>query len=204
MNQVEKRHPDPERANTRRRQVLDAAESCFSRRGFHGASMAEISKAAGMSAGHIYNYFDSKDAIIAAFVEQNMERVSDMMQDLAQQEDPLQALIDNAGERVLESMDPKVWMMPLEIYSEASPNPPIAAMLQCADRRSRQLFLSIVRNARIKRGLPAGEDMLDGRIDTLIALFQGLPVRVVHNPDVKIEPLVAGFRVALTALLLGE
>ena len=204
MNQVEKRHPDPERANTRRRQVLDAAESCFSRRGFHGASMAEISKAAGMSAGHIYNYFDSKDAIIAAFVEQNMERVSDMMQDLAQQEDPLQALIDNAGERVLESMDPKVWMMPLEIYSEASRNPPIAAMLQCADRRSRQLFLSIVRNARIKRGLPADEDMLDGRIDTLIALFQGLPVRVVHNPDVKIEPLVAGFRVALTALLLGE
>ena len=204
MNQVEKRHPDPERANTRRRQVLDAAESCFSRRGFHGASMAEISKAAGMSAGHIYNYFDSKDAIIAAFVEQNMERVSDMMQDLAQQEDPLQALIDNAGERVLESMDPKVWMMPLEIYSEASRNPLIAAMLQCADRRSRQLFLSIVRNARIKRGLPAGEDMLDGRIDTLIALFQGLPVRVVHNPDVKIEPLVAGFRVALTALLLGE
>ncbi|MGK5024069.1 TetR/AcrR family transcriptional regulator [Janthinobacterium sp. RB2R34] len=204
MNQVEKKHPDPERANTRRRQVLDAAESCFSRRGFHGASMAEISKAAGMSAGHIYNYFDSKDAIIAAFVEQNMERVSDMMRDLAQQDDPLQALIDLAGERVLEGMDPKVWMMPLEIHSEASRNPPIAAKLQCADRRSRKLFVSIVRDARIKRGLPADEDMLDGRIDTIIAMFQGLPVRVLHKPDVKIDPLVAGFRVALTALLLGE
>ena len=140
MNQVEKKHPDPERANTRRMQVLDAAESCFSRRGFHGASMAEISKAAGMSAGHIYNYFDSKDAIIAAFVMKNTERVSNLMQDLAQREDPLQAVIDNAGEHVLESLDPKTWVMPLEIFAEASRNPAIAEMLHSADRRSRQLF----------------------------------------------------------------
>lgn len=204
MNQVEKRHPDPERANTRRMQVLDAAESCFSRRGFHGASMAEISKAAGMSAGHIYNYFDSKDAIIAAFVMKNTERVSNLMQDLAQREDPLQAVIDNAGEHVLESLDPKTWVMPLEIFAEASRNPAIAEMLHCADRRSRQLFLSIIKDARIKRGLPADEDMLEGRLNAMIAMYQGLPVRVVHNPDVKVEPLIAGFRIVLTALLLSQ
>lgn len=154
MNQVEKKHPDPERANTRRKQVLDAAESCFSRRGFHGASMAEISKAAGMSAGHIYNYFDSKDAIIAAFVMKNTERVSNLMQDLAQREDPLQSVIDNAGEHVLESLDPKTWVMPLEIFAEASRNPAIAEMLHCADRRSRALFLTIIRDAHQAR--PAG------------------------------------------------
>ena len=204
MNQVEKKHPDPERANTRRMQVLDAAESCFSRRGFHGASMAEISKAAGMSAGHIYNYFDSKDAIIAAFVMKNTERVSNLMQDLAQREDPLQAVIDNAGEHVLESLDTKTWVMPLEIFAEASRNPAIAEMLHSADRRSRQLFLSIIKDARIKRGLPADEEMLEGRLNAMIAMYQGLPVRVVHNPDVKVEPLIAGFRIVLTALLLSE
>ncbi|NHQ93888.1 TetR/AcrR family transcriptional regulator [Janthinobacterium lividum] len=204
MNQVEKKHPDPERANTRRKQVLDAAESCFSRRGFHGASMAEISKAAGMSAGHIYNYFDSKDAIIAAFVMQNTERVSNLMQDLAQREDPLQSVIDNAGEHVLEALDQKSWMMPLEIFAEASRNPVIAEMLQCSDQRSRQLFLAIVRDARIKRGLPADEEMLQGRLDALVALYQGLPVRFIHHPDVKVEPLIAGFRIVLTALLLSE
>nr|WP_314637382.1 TetR/AcrR family transcriptional regulator [uncultured Janthinobacterium sp.] len=204
MNQVEKKHPDPERANTRRMQVLDAAESCFSRRGFHGASMAEISKAAGMSAGHIYNYFDSKDAIIAAFVMKNTERVSNLMQDLAQRDDPLQAVIDNAGEHVLESLDPKTWVMPLEIFAEASRNPAIADMLHCADVRSRLLFLSIIRDARLKRGLPADEEMLEGRLNAMIAMYQGLPVRVVHNPTLKVEPLIAGFRIVLTALLLGE
>jgi len=82
MSTTEKRHSDPERAQLRRNQVLEAAASCFRRSGFHGASMAEISKAAGMSAGHIYNYFDGKDAIIAAFVEQNVERVAALMHDL--------------------------------------------------------------------------------------------------------------------------
>eukprot|EP01034_Spumella_vulgaris_P041417 gene41417-51285_t len=96
MSTTEKRHIDPERALVRRKQVLDAAAACFGRSGFHGASMAEISKAAGMSAGHIYNYFDSKDAIIAAFVEQNVERVSQLMRDLEQQADPLQSMVDDA------------------------------------------------------------------------------------------------------------
>lgn len=204
MNQVEKKHPDPERANSRRRQVLDAAESCFSRRGFHGASMAEISKSAGMSAGHIYNYFDSKDAIIAAFVELNIERVTNLMEDLAQREDPLQALVDNANEHVLQGMDPKVWLMPLEIFAEASRNPAMAAMLQCSDRRSRKRLLGIITEARIKRGLPAGEVMLNGRIDTMISMYQGLAVRLVHHPDLDPEALIAGFRVVLSALMLGE
>ena len=44
---------DRQRAGKRCEQVLDAAAACFRRRGFHGASMAEISREAGMSVGHI-------------------------------------------------------------------------------------------------------------------------------------------------------
>ena len=45
-------HEQP-RAEARKTQVLNAATECFRRQGFHGASMAQISKAAGMSVGHI-------------------------------------------------------------------------------------------------------------------------------------------------------
>ena len=45
--------PESERAVLRRNQVLDAAAICFRNHGFHGASMAQISKTAGMSPGHI-------------------------------------------------------------------------------------------------------------------------------------------------------
>lgn len=199
----EKKHPDPERASHRRKQVLDAAACCFSRHGFHGASMAEISKTAGMSAGHIYNYFDSKDAIIAAFVEQNMERVSNIMHDLAQREDPLQAMVDDVEQRVRECLDPTIWAVPLEIHSEASRNPKIAATMQAADERSRAQISAIVMAAREKRGLPAGKAMVEGRINAMIAMYQGLAVRHVHNPGVLNPDLVEAMRVAMRALMLG-
>lgn len=53
----------------RRKQILDAAATCFRRDGFRGASMANISLTAGMSTGHIYHYFESKAAIIEAVIE---------------------------------------------------------------------------------------------------------------------------------------
>ena len=200
----EKKHPDPERASHRRKQVLDAAACCFSRHGFHGASMAEISKTAGMSAGHIYNYFDSKDAIIAAFVEQNMARVSNIMHDLAQREDPLQAMIDDVEERVQECLDPSIWAVPLEIHSEASRNPKIAATMQAADQRSRAQLHTIVAAAREKRGLPAGADLVEGRINAMIAMYQGLAVRHVHNPELVQTGLIDAMRIAMRALMMDQ
>ncbi|HAT30188.1 MAG TPA: TetR family transcriptional regulator [Janthinobacterium sp.] len=198
----EKRHPDLERAQGRRLQVLAAAECCFGRSGFHGASMAEISKAAGMSAGHIYNYFDSKDAIIAAFVQQNMERVSAIMLDLAQQDDPLRALVEKVDVNVRESLDPKIWALPLEIFAEAARNPAIAALLREADSRSRAQFRVILKEARRRRGLDMDDVLLDGRLETIIAMYQGLHVRALHHPQLDQGAVIAAFRLAFTALLL--
>ena len=59
---------ESQRAEVRRQQVLDAAAQCFRASGFHGASMAEIARTAGMSPGHIYNLFANKDDIISAIV----------------------------------------------------------------------------------------------------------------------------------------
>ena len=54
------------KAAQRCEEILDAAIRCFREKGFHAASMSSIAKAFGMSAGHIYNYFDSKEDIIEA------------------------------------------------------------------------------------------------------------------------------------------
>lgn len=56
------------KAAQRCEEILDAAIRCFREKGFHAASMSSIAKAFGMSAGHIYNYFDSKEDIIEAIV----------------------------------------------------------------------------------------------------------------------------------------
>ena len=63
----------------RREQVLDAAEVCFRAEGFHGASMARLAAAAKMSVGHIYQYFDSKDAIIVALCERRFSGFEELL-----------------------------------------------------------------------------------------------------------------------------
>lgn len=203
MSTTEKRHSDPERAQVRRKQVLDAAASCFGRSGFHGASMAEISKAAGMSAGHIYNYFDSKDAIIAAFVEQNVERVSALMRDLEQRTDPLQAMVDDVAKSVREHFDPNTWPLALEVSAEAARNPKIAAVVHDADRRSRAQFRAILKSARERHQLASDDDTIDGLMECTIALFQGLDVRVVHHPSLNEAALARHMGIAMKALLFS-
>lgn len=203
MSTTEKRHLDPERALVRRKQVLDAATACFGRSGFHGASMAEISKAAGMSAGHIYNYFDSKDAIIAAFVELNVERVSQLMRDLGQQEDPLQSMVDDAPRHVSEHLDPNTWPLALEISAEAARNPKIAEVVHDADLRGRVQFRAILKAARERHGLPTDDDTMDGLVEAMICLFQGLDVRVVHNPALNEPALSRYMSIAMKAMLFS-
>lgn len=203
MATSEKRHNDPERAAARRRQVLEAAEICFARSGFHGASMAEISKAAGMSAGHIYNYFDSKDAIIMAFADRRMEEVSALLRDMGASSDPLQHMIDDVAARVAEHIAPGFWALPMEIHAEATRNPRIAAALQAADQDARLKFRAMLKAARAQRGLAVDDATLDGRVDATIALFQGLSVRALHCPHLQLEALVEGVRVAIRALLMS-
>lgn len=204
MNITGKFHPDLELAMTRRQQVLDAAELCFRSRGFHGASMAEISKAAGMSAGHIYNYFESKEAIIAAFVGQNVARLSELICGLVKRQDPLQAIFDDIEKSVRADLRCNQWKLPLEIFAEASRNPQIRHLVQDADRHSRIHLRNIMIKGRADRGLGTDIAMIDGRIEAMISIFQGLHARTVHNPEIDEAALVAAIRLTLTPLLFGE
>jgi AcrR family transcriptional regulator len=57
-----------EKLAARRRQILDAAATCFARDGFHRTSMQDIVQECGVSAGLVYRYFASKDDMIEAIV----------------------------------------------------------------------------------------------------------------------------------------
>jgi len=55
------------------RGIIDAAQKCFVEQGFHGASMAAIAETAAMSAGLMYRYFESKNAIMLAIIARELE-----------------------------------------------------------------------------------------------------------------------------------
>jgi TetR/AcrR family transcriptional regulator, repressor for uid operon len=82
--------PDVQRA--RREHILDAAEQCFARNGFHRTSIQDICKEAAISPGALYVYFDSKEALIAGLSERDLAEFAERLATLATAPDFMQAL----------------------------------------------------------------------------------------------------------------
>jgi AcrR family transcriptional regulator len=63
------KEPRTERGRKTLRKLLDAAAIEFGERGFHEASITAITRRAGTALGSFYTYFDSKDEIFRALVD---------------------------------------------------------------------------------------------------------------------------------------
>lgn len=174
--------PEADRSEVRRQQILDAASICFRRHGFHGASMAVISKTAGMSVGHIYHYFENKEAIIAAIVQKDVQDLLTMFDEMGQSDDILDAMTASAGENFRCNIDPDTAALALEIAAEAARNPKVAAIVQAAEQTKRQSAIRLLRKGLTARGRTMAEADLEARLDGIAALFDGFAMRIVRNP----------------------
>ena len=61
--------PRTERGRRTLRKLLDASATEFGEKGFHEASVSSITRRAGVALGTFYTYFDSKDALFRALVQ---------------------------------------------------------------------------------------------------------------------------------------
>jgi AcrR family transcriptional regulator len=59
----------------KRERILDAALDLFSTFGFHGTAVPAIAKGAGVGAGTIYRYFESKEALVNELFRREKERL---------------------------------------------------------------------------------------------------------------------------------
>jgi len=71
----------PKTARGRRtlRQLLDAAADEFGEKGFHEASISQITQRAGVAIGSFYTYFDSKEEVFTALVRDVSAQVRDFV-----------------------------------------------------------------------------------------------------------------------------
>ncbi len=68
-SQPQGKRPRTERGRRTLRRLLDAAAEEFGEKGFHDGSISGITKRAGMALGSFYTYYDSKDEIFQALVQ---------------------------------------------------------------------------------------------------------------------------------------
>lgn len=178
-------HVPTDRALARRQQVLTAAAECFRRRGFHGASMAEIAKTAGMSAGHIYNLFENKDDVIAAIVERDRDEIVRRIQETLEGNDVAGAMLAAVEDSFHEPEREAEAALNLEVLAEASRNAKLAEVVVASETTIRHKAMVLIRMALGPAADTLPADEIEARASVLGALFNGLMVLSVSQPHLN-------------------
>jgi AcrR family transcriptional regulator len=122
--QIESSNPD------RRSQILDAAVVCFAKRGFHQASMHDISAEAGISVGLIYRYFENKEAVISAMADRHKKEINEMLERARQAPTLLESLEILFTSHCCENEPRVISAFVVDLYAEASRNPRVADLVR--------------------------------------------------------------------------
>jgi TetR/AcrR family transcriptional repressor of uid operon len=153
------RKVDQAKYDEKRQHILEAAEECFQRDGFHGASIADICAAARMSPGHLYHYFASKEAIIEALFEWRLELEAAIVGEITIKPDAdLVTAICGWLEGRMKDVRANGSSLGLEMRAESARNPAIAKITARADRGTRDLLSGLLRQGQERGQVDAGLD----------------------------------------------
>ncbi|HEY6226685.1 MAG TPA: TetR/AcrR family transcriptional regulator [Verrucomicrobiae bacterium] len=126
MSQSQQDSSNPDR----RSQILDAALVCFAKRGFHQASMHDISAEAGISVGLIYRYFENKEAVISAMADRHKKEISEMLERARKAPTLLESLEILFTAHCCENEPRVISAFVVDLYAEASRNPQVADLVR--------------------------------------------------------------------------
>jgi AcrR family transcriptional regulator len=141
----------------RREEILDAAQRCFARSGFHGASMQEICAEAQISPGGLYRYFASKEAIIAGIAERDRADVAVQFRGIAEAPDFFDGLAAAAKYYLVERALDEV-VLCAEIMSESRRNPEVARIHAAIEADVKNGLVGLLRNAAARGVVKADLD----------------------------------------------
>ena len=171
----------------RRQQILEAAESCFSRQGFHQTTMQDICGEAGLSPGAVYRYFSSKEEIIAASCEACQQGIVDFIQSVTANGNSAIGMLDQlfdagfgylASPGAIESL-----RMGVLLWAEAQRSPKIRDVYRDTHQKALQEGFAGI----LGRGQESGE--IDPELDAgvmariLLSTWQGLQLQMLLDPD---------------------
>ncbi len=107
-----------------RNKILDAALKLFAERGYHNTSISQLTQEAGVSKGLLYNYFDSKKALLDGIVGQAMaegEEVMREMMKLPEPSDQLRFILEQAFQEIIERKEHYKLMLSLSLQIDQFP-----------------------------------------------------------------------------------
>lgn len=182
--------------------ILEAAEKVFAEKGFAGATMADVAREAGISAGAIYRYFPSKEALIEALSREQRER-NEAIAESVRAAGSTGEVLTGLAEKFFRPLEkPEAFLeqcVEFELTSEARRNP------QIRETRARDYQVLIQSFTAVIRGGQA-EGVINPEVDAvsvarlMIASFEGLTMQLAVDESIDVR----AYANALQAMMSGH
>jgi AcrR family transcriptional regulator len=195
--------PERELPSDKASLIVEAMRASVAARGISGSTFDHVAREAGVSRGLLHYYFGTKERLLVEVVRRecdvSLDRLERALASAASADDVLAALVQSFEEFIGEGPSGPVTFF--EILTLAQRNEEIAAELT---ELGRQIRLHVARLLRAKdeAGVLSLKADPEATAGLLLALADGLTVRMLSEPALDIGPLLE-LSVAAVRPLLG-
>jgi AcrR family transcriptional regulator len=182
--------------------IVEAMRTSVATRGLSASTFDQVAKAAGVSRGLLHYYFGTKERLLVEAVRRECdlrhEQIDRAMADAGSTDEVLAGLVHAFEQYLGEGPSPAVMMF--EMVTLAQRNEEIAAQLEDLGRRLRTHIAEALRTKADAGVLELRADA-DTTASFLLAIADGITLRVMTEPELDIAPLMAQSIAAARALL---
>jgi AcrR family transcriptional regulator len=165
-------------AEERSQEILASIRQAFAEKGFDGASMQDLARAAGMSVGNFYRYFPSKAAIVQSMCGMDMAEIQKDFTDVQGSDQPLLSLRDKLLSHFSEEAlkDGQLWA---EVTAASIRKPEICQVARQMEETITD-FLAAVFASVTRRSHAEARERYKGQCQMLILLVKSVATRTAQ------------------------
>jgi AcrR family transcriptional regulator len=175
---------------SRRRQILEAAQRCFAREGFHRTTMQDVVREAGLSPGAIYRYFPSKAELVAAVAGERHEREAALLEAAAlggNVPEDLRRAMQRFFEPLAEPAERETRRVGIQLWAEALRDPHLLPVVRRGVDLPRARLASLIQSGQTRGELRRDLDA-DALARAMIALFHGFVLQQAWDRRASVAP----------------
>jgi TetR/AcrR family transcriptional repressor of uid operon len=185
----------PEHMEARKNAVLDAALTCFTRKGFHRTTMQDICRECGLSPGAIYRYFRSKRALIEGVHERSTAQDAALIAAVGGSAPNIVAALETLGRHFFaQLLEPDIGeqeRLHAEIHAETLRDDELRAAHREQLQTLRTVLADLLRRSGEDTSLPIAHVEPTALANLLIAVLRGLGyTRAVDSEGVDTEQIL--------------
>ncbi len=194
---------DEEYLESRRRQIMDAAITCFAREGFHRTTMHNIVAETGLSAGAIYRYFPAKEDIVAAIAAEHHSREAAVLAEAkagAEIGTALRELVRVSLGRLTEPEEQRWRRVTVQVWGEALRNDRVMQVVRSGLDEPIAILADLLRRGQRDGSVPGSLDP-EGTARVCAAIFQGLVLQQAWNPELDVNAYIGSVLALVDAIV---